>query len=92
MHEHLIGAENSTFFFHNAGHQIEQMLYSCQFAGENCTAYNFTQRSSSHGNCYTFNSGIDMPALNSVKRGFRYGLEIVLNAEEYDILHWRLTQ
>ena len=25
-----------------------------------------------------------MPALNSVKRGFRYGLEVVLNAEEYE--------
>ena len=80
----LIGAENSPFFSHNAGHQIKQMLYSCQFAGENCSTYNFTQRSSSHGNCYTFNSGIDMPTLNSVKRGFRYGLEVVLNAEQYE--------
>lgn len=84
MHRDLIEAENSVFFYNNSGHQLEQMLYSCKFAGEECSLHNFTQRSSFNGNCYTFNSGINTSVLYSIKRGYRYGLEVVLNAEQYE--------
>ena len=80
----LIEEENSVFFYNNSGHQVEQMVHSCKFAGEDCSFWNFTQRSSFNGNCYTFNSGINASALYSIKRGHRYGLEVTLNAEEYE--------
>ena len=80
----LIEAEDSVFFYNNSGHQVEQMVYSCKFAGKDCSLHNFTQRSSYNGNCYTFNSGINTPFLYSIKCGYRYGLEVVLNAEQYE--------
>ena len=82
-HQELFEGESSAFHIHNAGHQLEQMLYSCKFAGSDCL-HNFTQRSSYYGNCYTFNSGIDAPVLYSNNSGQYYGLELILNAEEYE--------
>ena len=80
---HLFQGEDSIFYYRNSGHQLEQMLYSCTFNGKDCSK-NFTQRVSSFGNCYTFNSGIDGSVLYSTRSGERYGLELILNAEEYE--------
>ena len=82
-HGHLFANETSVFYFRYSGHQLEQMVYSCTYAGENCL-HSFTQRSSSYGNCYTFNSGINASVLYSNKRGHRYGLELLLNVEQYE--------
>ena len=82
-HEGTIGEDNSKFFFNNSGHQIRQMIYSCKFGNEYCLD-NFVQRSSYYGNCYTFNSGINKPLLYNNRHGYRYGLELILNAEEYE--------
>jgi len=82
-HKDLIGKEDSIFYFNNSGQQLEQMVYSCKYAGEDCLN-SFTMRSSSNGNCYTFNSGINASTLYSIKRGHRFGLEVILNAEEYE--------
>ena len=83
-HKELFEGENSTFHIHIAGHQLEQMLYSCKFAGKDCGLHDFTQRSSYYGNCYTFNSGINASVLYSNNSGQHYGLELILNAEEYE--------
>jgi len=80
----LLQAENSVFYHNNSGHQLENMFFSCGFAGLECFPVNFTQRVSTYGNCYTFNSGQDRSILSSVSNGQRYGLELVLNAEEYE--------
>ena len=82
-HQDLFEGEESVFHLQIAGHQIEQMLFSCTFAGEDCL-HSFTQRLSYYGNCYTFNSGINASILYSNSSGQYYGLELVLNAEEYE--------
>ena len=82
-HQDLFEGEESVFHLQIAGHQIEQMLFSCTFAGEDCL-HSFTQRLSYYGNCYTFNSGINTSILYSNNSGQYYGLELVLNAEEYE--------
>ncbi|XP_065884933.1 acid-sensing ion channel 1A-like [Dysidea avara] len=81
---HLFDAENSVFYFNNSGHQMKDMLYGCQYAGQNCWLQNLTQRTSTDGNCYTFNSGENGTILSSVSNGQRHGLELVLSAEEYE--------
>ena len=82
-HEDLFEGEDSIFYFRNSGHQFEQMVYSCTFNGKDCS-HDFIQRSSIYGNCYTFNSGINTSALYSTRSGETYGLELILNAEEYE--------
>jgi len=76
--------ENSLFFYNNSGHQMEDMLYTCQYAGQNCGLANFTKRTSTDGNCYTFNSDENEIVLSSDSNGQRHGLELVFNAEEYE--------
>jgi len=79
----VFGVKNSSFFFNNSGHQLEDMLFSCRLGNQSCNVTNFTQRSSVNGNCYTFNSGENGP-ISSIVRGRRFGLSLVLNAEEYE--------
>jgi len=75
--------EDSVFYYNNSGHQLRNMLLSCRYAGrlQNC---NFTQQSSTSGNCYTFNSGEDDSTFYSTEAGYLFGLELILNAEEYE--------
>ena len=79
----LFADESSVFFYKNSGHQLQNMLIACRYGGEfkNCT---FKQRSSTSGNCYTFNSAEDEPILYTTESGYLFGLELVLNAEEYE--------
>ena len=51
-------AKDSSFYFNNSGHQLEDMLLTCQYNGETQKC-NVTQQSSTSGNCYIFNSGHD---------------------------------
>ncbi|XP_065886346.1 acid-sensing ion channel 1A-like [Dysidea avara] len=81
---HLFSSESSDFYYNNSGHQIEHMLYSCRYSGQDCWLQDLTQKTSMEGNCYTFNSGENGTILSSVSNGQRYGLELVLNAEEYE--------
>ena len=80
---HVFGVQNSSFFFNNSGHQLVDMLFSCRLGNQSCYFTNFTQRSSVNGNCYTYNSGENGP-ISSIVRGRRFGLSLVLNAEEYE--------
>ena len=76
-------AKDSAFYFNNSGHQLEDMLLTCQYNGE-AQQCNFTQQSSTSGNCYTFNSGHDGSVFYTTQAGFFFGLELILNAEEYE--------
>lgn len=76
-------AEDSPFFYNNSGHQLQDMLLSCRFAGkvQDCS---FTRRSSTSGNCYTFNSGNNGSILYTADPGYFFGLELILNGEEQE--------
>ena len=78
-------AAGSVSYFNNSGHQIEQMLFYCRYATSKCTTQSFMQRTSTSGNCYTFNSGENgSTVLYSIEGGFMFGLELILNAEQYE--------
>ena len=81
---YLFEAENSIFYYNNSGHQIQEMLYNCMFAGMECSSENFTQISTTNGNCYVFNSGRNQSILYSDDSGYYSGLELILSAEEYE--------
>ena len=77
--------EDAVFYYSNSGHQIEQMLFYCHYATRRCTVQNFTQGTSTSGNCYTFNSGENGSTVSySREGGYRFGLELILNAEQYE--------
>ena len=76
---------SAALYFNNSGHQIEQILFYCLYAGNRCTTQNFTQETSTSGNCHTFNSGENgSTVLYSIEGGFMFGLELILNAEQYE--------
>ena len=76
-------AKDSAFYFNNSGHQLGDMLLTCQYNGETQPC-NFTKQSSTSGNCYTFNSGHDGSVFHITQTGYFFGLELVLNAEEHE--------
>jgi len=81
----LFAQEDSVFYYNNSGHQLKDMLFDCQYAGQDhCQLHNFTQRTSTEGNCYTFNSGHAGAILLTNNSGRSFGLELILNAEEYE--------
>ncbi|PIK51832.1 putative degenerin deg-1-like [Apostichopus japonicus] len=68
------------------GHSIDDMLLSCTWKGFTCSPVNFTHFFNyKHGNCYTFNSGLNGTYEVSSKTGPLYGLtmEIYLEQTEY---------
>jgi len=65
------------------GHKLENMLVSCYFNNEPCFKDNFTTRSNFNGKCFTFNSN-PINVLNTTSPGALYGLELILNAEQYE--------
>ena len=75
---------NSAFYFNTSGHQLKDMLLTCRFNGASQQC-NFTQQSSTSGNCYTFNSGRNgSDLLSTTQAGYFFGLELTLNAEEHE--------
>ena len=72
--------EEESFIF---SHRLENMLVSCYFNNEPCFPDNFTTRSNIHGRCFKFNSN-PINVLNTTSPGALYGLELILNAEEYE--------
>ena len=76
---------SAVLYFNSSGHQIEQMLFHCLYAGNRCTVQSFTQRTSTSGNCYTFNSGENgSDVLYGIEGGFMFGLQLILNTEQYE--------
>ncbi|KAM5249619.1 acid-sensing ion channel 1 isoform 4-T4 [Hipposideros larvatus] len=78
---------NMREFYDRAGHDIRDMLLSCQFRGEVCSAEDFKVVFTRYGKCYTFNSGRDgRPRLKTMKGGTGNGLEIMLDIQQDEYL------
>nr|KAF6372946.1 acid sensing ion channel subunit 1 [Pipistrellus kuhlii] len=78
---------NMREFYDRAGHDIRDMLLSCQFRGEVCSAEDFKVVFTRYGKCYTFNSGRDgRPPLKTMKGGTGNGLEIMLDIQQDEYL------
>lgn len=71
-------------FLGNFGHKLENMLLACYFENTPCTISDFVTKITSLGICYTFNSGENRPILETDKYGYENGLQVTLNAEEYE--------
>nr|XP_042120534.1 acid-sensing ion channel 1 isoform X1 [Peromyscus maniculatus bairdii] len=78
---------NMREFYDRAGHDIRDMLLSCHFRGEACSAEDFKVVFTRYGKCYTFNSGQDgRPRLKTMKGGTGNGLEIMLDIQQDEYL------
>ncbi|XP_064617274.1 acid-sensing ion channel 4-B-like [Liolophura sinensis] len=68
------------------GHQIEDMLISCSYAGLKCGQEHFVvTRSNVFGNCFTFNSEVDSN-LTSRRSGNENGLSLILYLENAEYI------
>ncbi|XP_030065412.1 acid-sensing ion channel 4 [Microcaecilia unicolor] len=73
------------------GHQLAEMLKSCNFSGETCTAQNFSVVYTRYGKCYTFNADKSRPKTTH-QGGMGSGLEVMLDIEQEEYLPiWRET-
>ncbi|XP_018410441.1 PREDICTED: acid-sensing ion channel 4 [Nanorana parkeri] len=73
------------------GHQLAEMLKSCNFSGNNCTAHNFSVVYTRYGKCYTFNANKNNPKVTR-QGGMGNGLEIMLDIQQEEYLPiWRET-
>ncbi|KAL4608986.1 acid-sensing ion channel 4 [Arapaima gigas] len=77
--------------FNRTGHQLEEMLKSCNFSGQNCTAEDFTVVYTRYGKCYMFNG--NKTTLRKTKQGgMGNGLEIMLDIQQDEYLPiWKET-
>ncbi|XP_012685770.1 acid-sensing ion channel 4-A [Clupea harengus] len=77
--------------FNRTGHQLEEMLKSCNFSGQNCSADDFTVVYTRYGKCYTFN-GNKSTSRKSKQGGMGNGLEIMLDIQQDEYLPiWKET-
>nr|ACE77659.1 transmembrane protein 198 (predicted) [Sorex araneus] len=73
------------------GHQLADMLKSCNFSGHRCSASNFSVVYTRYGKCYTFNAD-PQSSLPSRAGGMGSGLEIMLDIQQEEYLPiWRET-
>uniref|UniRef100_A0A8D0U2K1 Acid sensing ion channel subunit family member 4 n=1 Tax=Sus scrofa TaxID=9823 RepID=A0A8D0U2K1_PIG len=73
------------------GHQLADMLKSCNFSGHHCSASNFSVVYTRYGKCYTFNAD-PQTSLPSRAGGMGSGLEIMLDIQQEEYLPiWRET-
>ncbi|XP_056121209.1 acid-sensing ion channel 1A [Rhinichthys klamathensis goyatoka] len=73
-------------FYNRTGHDIKDMLLSCQFRGSPCRPEDFSVVFTRYGKCYSFNSGDTGPPQISVKGGMGNGLEIMLDIQQDEYL------
>uniref|UniRef100_A0A8C2ZH92 Acid-sensing (proton-gated) ion channel family member 4a n=1 Tax=Cyclopterus lumpus TaxID=8103 RepID=A0A8C2ZH92_CYCLU len=77
--------------FNRTGHQLEEMLKSCNFSGQNCSVEDFSVVYTRYGKCYTFN-GNKTTSRKSKQGGMGNGLEIMLDIQQDEYLPiWRET-
>ncbi|XP_053900553.1 acid-sensing ion channel 4 isoform X2 [Malaclemys terrapin pileata] len=73
------------------GHQLDDMLQSCNFSGEKCSSQNFTVVYTRYGKCYTFNADRRSPRVTR-QGGIGNGLELMLDIQQEEYLPiWRET-
>ncbi|XP_077055395.1 acid-sensing ion channel 4-B isoform X2 [Siphateles boraxobius] len=77
--------------FQRTGHQLEDMLKSCNFSGQNCSSEDFSVVYTRYGKCYTFNGNKTSP--KRVRQGGTgNGLELMLDIQQDEYLPiWRET-
>ncbi|XP_044159492.1 acid-sensing ion channel 4 [Bufo gargarizans] len=84
-------AANMLEIVNRTGHQLTEMLKSCNFSGNNCTAQNFSVVYTRYGKCYTFNADKSNPKVTR-QGGMGNGLEIMLDIQQEEYLPiWRET-
>ena len=81
QYDRVSGGNNS--FYKDLGHDVNTQVLSCTFDGRRCSVDNFTVRVSSKGVCYTFDPNSDLTHYYSGRHGYRYGLIIRINLEQY---------
>ncbi|KAL4221396.1 hypothetical protein ACF0H5_019654 [Mactra antiquata] len=68
-------------------HKREDFIVSCSWAGEVCTAKNFTVTLTDHGMCYTFNGyNVESPNITVTASGAKHGLRLTVNTEQYEAM------
>ncbi|XP_028908842.1 acid-sensing ion channel 4 [Ornithorhynchus anatinus] len=73
------------------GHQLADMLKSCNFSGHRCSTSNFSVVYTRYGKCYTFNAGPHRLRPGRAG-GMGSGLEIMLDVQQEEYLPiWRET-
>ncbi|XP_077080133.1 acid-sensing ion channel 1A isoform X2 [Siphateles boraxobius] len=77
---------NMREFYNRTGHDIKDMLLSCQFRGSPCRPEDFSVVFTRYGKCYSFNSGDTGPPQISVKGGMGNGLEVMLDIQQDEYL------
>ncbi|ESO09375.1 hypothetical protein HELRODRAFT_168356 [Helobdella robusta] len=73
----------------DAGHQFDQLILDCEFAGVSCMDTNdFVHTVNNvYGNCYTFNSALLAKEIKVTKlSGPKYGLKITFNVEQNEYI------
>ncbi|XP_069065772.1 amiloride-sensitive sodium channel subunit beta [Pleurodeles waltl] len=70
------------------GHQPEDLIRTCLFAGQPCSYRNFTQIfNPDYGNCFIFNWGqAGQEELISANPGAEFGLKIILDIDQEDYI------
>ncbi|XP_067399769.1 acid-sensing ion channel 4 [Emydura macquarii macquarii] len=87
----LYPAADMADILNRTGHQLDDMLQSCNFSGENCSAQNFTVVYTRYGKCYTFNADKRSPRV-ARQGGMGNGLELMLDIQQEEYLPiWRET-
>ncbi|KAF7711267.1 hypothetical protein HF521_000278 [Silurus meridionalis] len=77
--------------FQRTGHQIDDMLKSCNFSGQNCSVNDFRVVYTRYGKCYTFNGNKTLPK-RTRQGGMGNGLELMLDIQQDEYLPiWRET-
>ena len=89
QYDRISGGNNS--FYKDLGHSVNDQVLSCTFDGKRCSVANFTVRASSSGVCYTFDPNGDLTHYYSGKHGYRYGLIIRVNVEQYQYFSSQVT-
>ncbi|KAM6934673.1 acid-sensing ion channel 4-A isoform 3-T3 [Xenentodon cancila] len=87
----LYPAPDMQDIFNRTGHQLEEMLMSCNFSGQNCSVKDFSVVYTRYGKCYTFN-GNKTTMRKTKQGGMGNGLEIMLDIQQDEYLPiWRET-
>ncbi|XP_067658355.1 acid-sensing ion channel 4-B-like [Haliotis asinina] len=74
----------------STAHTMEDMIVSCQWRGEPCGIFNFTEIMTDHGVCFSFNlpdpNTSVSERLHVTDAGAENGLSLTLNVEQYEYM------
>ncbi|XP_060642415.2 amiloride-sensitive sodium channel subunit beta isoform X1 [Anolis sagrei] len=74
------------------GYQAEEVILACLYGAEPCSYRNFTRLyHPDHGNCFTFNWGMDKEQLISSNPGAEFGLKLILDVSQADYIPFLTT-